>query len=227
MNEDAISRGKYARYEASCLICRRQISANLLQRHITSNSCTVKQVSCKFCNQQFSSVSGNTNHMKTCYSNPNRIQHPLAGKKGTPLTESAKGKLRAYYKHHRHPNFGGYQENAGRGKRFKVTDSYGTEVTLQSSYEKAMQELLDKHSITWIRPSYLKYDDRKYYPDFYLPEHDLYLDTKNSYLASVDKLKIESVIAQNSVNLKIVLKADISDSLSFLPSVAHGEQGAL
>lgn len=181
---------------------------------------------CSYCNLEFGDK-GIANHSKVCDLNPNRISHPLKGKPGQSHSQATIEKLKAHYRDHKHPKLGGYQENAGRGRRFRVIDSFGTEVTLQSTYEKAMQELLDKHSILWVRPSYLKYDNRKYYPDFYLPAYDLYLDTKNSYLAKIDKQKIESVINQNQVNLKIVLKAEISDSLSFLPSVAHGEQGAL
>ena len=105
---------------------------------------------------------------------------------------------------------GGYRENAGRSKKYKVEDSFGKIVTLQSSYELLCSEILDEMNIKWIRPSYLKYDDRKYFPDFYLPDFDLYLDPKNDYLAEIDKSKIDKVIEQNKVNVFILTKEKLT-----------------
>ena len=36
-------------------------------------------------------------------------------------------------------NFGGYNANAGRSKKFKIKDSFNKEVTLQSSYELSVK----------------------------------------------------------------------------------------
>ena len=52
---------------------------------------------------------------------------------------------------------GGYRENAGRSKKFKVKDSFGKTVTLQSSYELKCSEILNELNIKWIRPNYLNY----------------------------------------------------------------------
>lgn len=70
-------------------------------------------------------------------------------------------------------------------------------VYLDSSWEIKVAEYLDSRNINWIRPNPIPYDlngrSRKYYPDFYLPEYDLYLDPKNPYRMSKDKEKLEQV----------------------------------
>src|SRR5690606_2897088 len=93
--------------------------------------------------------------------------------------------------------FGGYRENAGRSKKYKVYDSFGKETCLQSSYELRCSEILNSLSIKWVRPGCLRYLDRKYFADFYLPDFDIYLDPKNNYKAKLDKDKIDAVIRQN------------------------------
>ena len=37
---------------------------------------------------------------------------------------------------------------------------------------------------------------RKYYPDFYLTDFDVYLDPKNDYIVKQDKEKIEAIMKQ-------------------------------
>ncbi len=105
---------------------------------------------------------------------------------------------------------GGYRHNAGRSKKSKVIDSYGKECTLQSSYELKFSKILDENKIKWLRPSYLKYGAKKYYPDFYLPEFNIFFDTKNDYLIKQDKEKIEAVILENQVKLFVVGEKEIA-----------------
>lgn len=106
---------------------------------------------------------------------------------------------------------GGYRANAGRSHKYKVLDSFGKEVTLQSSYELTCSQILDKMSIKWIRPSHLKYDGRCYFPDFYLVDYDVYLDPKNDYKAIQDADKIQKVIDQNSVKVFVLSKKQLSE----------------
>jgi hypothetical protein len=106
---------------------------------------------------------------------------------------------------------GGYRENAGRSKKFKVFDSFGNPTTLQSSYELECSVILDKMGIKWNRPKALKYGNRNYFADFYLPEYDVYLDPKNNYKAKLDAEKIASVIAENGVKLFVLLKEQITE----------------
>ena len=106
--------------------------------------------------------------------------------------------------------FGGYNANAGHSKKFKVIDSYGNLVTLQSTYELECSKILNDLNILWTRPKSLTYDNRKYYPDFYLPEYDVYLDPKNSYKAEKDFDKIRKVVEQNSVKVFVLLQEQLT-----------------
>jgi len=84
----------------------------------------------------------------------------------------------------------------------------GKIIILQSSYEVIVAKELDKNNIKWIRPKPIPYIDRegikrKYYPDFFLSDFNIYLDPKNDYLESKDKYKIES--ASNLNNVKVIV----------------------
>jgi hypothetical protein len=79
---------------------------------------------------------------------------------------------------------------------------------MDSSWEVKLAEFLDANKIVWIRSKKLclLYIDenglkRRYYPDFYLPEYDVYLDPKNKYLQQKDAPKLERVRSQHSVTL--------------------------
>lgn len=113
--------------------------------------------------------------------------------------------------------FGGYRPNAGRTKKFKVQDSYGKEVVLQSTYELKCSEILNSLNIRWIRPTSLLYDGKRYFADFYLTDYNLYLDPKNSYKARQDREKIEKVINQNNVKVLVLLQEHLTKE--FIASV--------
>ena len=69
--------------------------------------------------------------------------------------------------------FGGYRPNAGRSKKFKVLDSFGREITLQSTFELECSKVLDEMGVRWVRPKALKYDGKNYFADFYLFENKI------------------------------------------------------
>ena len=84
-------------------------------------------------------------------------------------------------------------------------------IKLESSYELELAIDLDTNQINWLRPQPLLYRDdknqqRRYYPDFYLPEYQLYLDPKNSYCQKLDKRKLELVEQQNGIKLLVLDK---------------------
>jgi hypothetical protein len=105
---------------------------------------------------------------------------------------------------------GGYRENAGRSKKFRVLDSNGKETVLQSTYELMCSEILNECSISWIRPKALMYSGKRYFADFYLVDYDIYLDPKNNYKAKLDQLKITEVQKQNNVSVFVLLKEQIT-----------------
>lgn len=99
-------------------------------------------------------------------------------------------------------------------------------IILESSWEKLLAEDLDANNIKWERPNPIIYNDdlqiRRYYPDFYLPQYDLYLDPKNDYLQKIDAKKLRLVTEQNNINLLVLglnelnwsyIKRQIKDNL--------------
>lgn len=88
-------------------------------------------------------------------------------------------------------------------------------VWLESSWERQCAEIFDSHNIKWERPKtrFLWKDEtgkpHHYYPDFYLPNHDLYLDPKNPWQQKKDRYKLEQVRQNHAINLLILDKASI------------------
>jgi len=87
------------------------------------------------------------------------------------------------------------------------TDKKGRTFIFDSSWEDALADRLDELELKWERPGPILYQDRagknrKYYPDFYLPDHDLYLDPKNSYAEKQQNEKL--MIISKIINLSIL-----------------------
>ncbi len=94
------------------------------------------------------------------------------------------------------------------GKNYRKTFEYNGTV-LESSFELSLAQDLDANNVTWIRPKRLWWTDdnglkRHYTPDFYLPDHDVYLDPKNDYLIKVDSEKINKVCIENRVRVLVL-----------------------
>lgn len=76
----------------------------------------------------------------------------------------------------------------------------GSLVMLDSSWEECLAKRLDDINVDWIRPiSPIKYTCingklRNYFPDFYLPKFDLYLDPKNPIAMRVQQEKINILL---------------------------------
>lgn len=85
-------------------------------------------------------------------------------------------------------------------------DKHGRNFKFDSSWEDILANRLDELNITWDRPLPITYQlngkTKKYFPDFYLPEFNLYLDPKNSYCENQQKEKLD--IVSKIINLKIL-----------------------
>ena len=87
----------------------------------------------------------------------------------------------------------------GRRKLFWVYNpTESREVLLESSWELELAHFLFDSGVKWTRPAPIKWIDNKgknrfYYPDFYLPDFNIYLDPKNPYGMVRDKNKISVV----------------------------------
>jgi len=112
-------------------------------------------------------------------------------------------------------NFGG--STVRSNGEWYYNENENEEVWLDSSWEVKFAEYLDEENIEWIRPSYFEWIDkdetkRKYYPDFYLIEEDVYVDVKNDYLNSLEKTerKINSAQKLNNIDIKILTEEDLN-----------------
>ncbi len=102
-------------------------------------------------------------------------------------------------------------------------------VWLDSTYELEVARILDEAKIKWIRPTirFLWIDqnskERRYKPDFYLPEHNMYLDPKNDYLVKQDERKIRQVMKRHGIKVWVMQKKDI-EAFSKGPLVKLGSR---
>ncbi len=91
----------------------------------------------------------------------------------------------------------------------EYTKKDGTVVLLDSSWEEALAKRLDEMNIEWERPKPVVWVDSEgkshnYFPDFYLNDHDVYLDPKNDivYNMSLEKINRIKTILPNLVILR-------------------------
>lgn len=97
---------------------------------------------------------------------------------------------------------------------------YYKDIMFDSSWEVEIAQWLDSKQIRWERTRKLVLwwtDDegkkRRYHPDFYLPELNVYLDPKNKYLIEKDRAKIERAIAENNVRILWGVKDEVLEAL--------------
>lgn len=187
-------------------------------------------INCKFCNKICKNDNSLRNHERLCKNNPQRQEHPrgMKGKTHTPATKekqanavsadrrsllSTKMTLR---------NRGRIVSDSEREKlsiaackriskhsKYSKNTEYKPGVILESSYEVRVAEILDSLGIMWekVRRGYIWDDNgkrRRYIPDFYLPEQNIFLDPKNDYLIAKDKRKIQSAMKLNGINVVVL-----------------------
>jgi hypothetical protein len=82
-------------------------------------------------------------------------------------------------------------------------------ILLDSNWELELAKRLDSIGIEWTRPEPLKWTDkngisRNYFPDFYLPEYNLFLDPKNpeAMRRQSSKISILNEIYSNIIWIK-------------------------
>ena len=85
----------------------------------------------------------------------------------------------------------------------------GTQVLLDSSWEESLAKRLDSLNIRWYRPlTPIRWKDtsgkyHNYFPDFYLPDFDIFLDPKNPHAVKVQQEKL-GIIKTLLPNLRIL-----------------------
>jgi hypothetical protein len=112
---------------------------------------------------------------------------------------------------------GGYRERGGRGH-----GSHYKGIWMDSTWELCLAQRLDEIGITWerdLKKHVFLYQDekgeeRKYFPDFYLPLHDLYIEVKG-YWTKQTRHKMNEVLSRNS-NSKFLILESLEQIRSFV-----------
>lgn len=134
-----------------------------------TKSCRIHYRTCNGCNHTFVVASSKGNYeRKTC---------------------SANCHIEASVRIRKYPN--------GRRKLTWFDNPWQGKVLLESSWEVEIASLLTEKNIRWVRPSSVPWIDgsktRYYFPDFYLPEQNMYLDPKNPWGMKRDKIKMQAI----------------------------------
>ena len=119
---------------------------------------------------------------------------------GKPLTEEIKAKLSNCREE--------YLKKNPHVKWYKVSNGK-TEVDVQGGWERKVAEWLTTSGVKWIRRKLKFHRTRRYTPDFYLPDYDLFIEVKG-WWKDRDKYKMFLVLQDNpEVQLRILDKRHI------------------
>lgn len=185
--------------KCSCVSCKSEINTSNLSRHVNSTSClnggkycrTVwicpEDLKCPFCREEYSNSRNLANHVRQCHSNPNR-------KPRSERQEATRPKLENYWKSdvalkkqkhsvsmkkavEENPN----QYNASNRGRCKVIEKHGQKFIGQ--WEVDFYEWCLNNNVPCIRPNIgfpysLNGNQHTYFPDFYLPLHEVWVEVK-------------------------------------------------
>lgn len=112
--------------------------------------------------------------------------------------------------------FGGLKSKSGRCKMYPYANLNSEEFSLQGRWELILAQSLNSINMLWVKnKKYFVYTfeqrERKYYPDFYLPSLDLYIEVKG-YETDKDRAKWKAFPHQ----LIICRKKDVKDIGDFV-----------
>lgn len=183
-------------------------------------------------NFENASPSQRANHSRWCKLNPKSKDYRESLSKrsisytGTKRSEETKEKIReahqqGRYSHIKHSEWWVGKTHSNKTKellRKKALDSPHRRlkkstieykgVLLDSTWELELARRLDSINIEWIRPNPVVWFDEQgkshhYFPDFYLPKYDLFLDPKNPQAVRVQQKKLD-ILLQQYPNIKIL-----------------------
>lgn len=161
--------------KCSCLKCRKKISVNNEKNHQTK--CKGPKI-CSLCG---------TKHFQSGSTCSKKCKSEI-------LSLTAKQNPHLNKNNNRHSGW--------------ITLSNGNRIYTESSWEVKLCRLLDDAGIPFIRPKPFDYIDsgknKKYYPDFYVPKYDIYLEPKNPYLLSQQMHKLSAVAETYKINLLVI-----------------------
>lgn len=97
--------------------------------------------------------------------------------------------------------------SGGRSKWFTVADK-----KVQGTWERDLALVFEELQIKWIRPKCWLYKmngkQRRYSPDFYLPDYDLYLELKGYWWGN-DREKMDAVLEQHQDKKIIIIEKEL------------------
>lgn len=205
-------------------------------------------LTCQYCGKECKNRNSLCNHERLCKENPNRQdssfkvynktrehgdnQYTKARRLGLPdpeVSKETREKISKWMKEN-NPSFREEvrkkQSIAAKKNNFGGWHTSRTfiykGIKLDSSYEVRLAEDLDRNNVKWVRPNFFVYEfkgeEHRYYPDFYLPEENIYIDTKNDYLINnpnpkfgiKDLEKIQLVSEQNNIKILVLDKNNLS-----------------
>lgn len=92
--------------------------------------------------------------------------------------------------------------------KFSCKDSFGVDVILESKNEIEFAKLLDENNIKWSRPKFKSLSNgKRYTPDFYLPDYNVYCDPKSIFWITHFKSKqLEKIkLFEKEYNTKVMI----------------------
>jgi hypothetical protein len=221
----------------SCPQCSTNISSSNFTRHISkcNGVGTWKQqekyrkdqvkntiYNCKLCSKTFTTAQALSGH--TQRSHILKDKQAEYGKKGSiiKLEMAERGEISLSYPHSEETkNIMSIIacERLAKHSKYSKNTEYKPGIILESSFEVRTAIILDSLNIKWtkVRKGYVWDDNgktRRYIPDFYLPDYNIFLDPKNDYLIKKDKKKIDSAMLLN--NIKVVVLSDNQISETFI-----------
>jgi hypothetical protein len=208
--EGYVSPCKGVKIETKCEICDCIFS----QKKQSGKKICHKCRGLKFVNGEYLKL-----HMTNCVICKKEFEYVNSGKPQKVCSKECCSKLLS--------NIARLNPNCGGETNFKKF--YYKNILMDSSWEVEVAKLMDSMNIKWDRSKKLClfwFDEnnkkRRYHPDFYLPEYDVYLDTKNKFLMEKDSFKIRKVLENNRVSLKVGVLDDIVEYIKNLPAPSQG-----
>lgn len=207
---------------------------------------------CKYCDKEYSTSSGRGLHEIQCLLNPDRKSPQLGRKawnkgltkENSKIINQSSEKLKRTIKkvgpsgccsssylgsedHIKNARKGGgFRKGAGRGKKEYVENILNEKFLLRSSYEIILANWLNDQNILWVQPKSFFYElngkKMRYFPDFFLPDYSIIIETKNDYLLSLQTEKMDAIKKVSNYPLHILTNDDIANIDNRMKSIIAG-----
>ena len=199
-----------AKYYHKCSICNKRVKRKKpnFNGKIICNPCKKNEntVKCLCCGKYFKKRVSKRKFCSRACSGKYLGEHTLKGRKLSTITKEKLSKIAS-----------GNNNGIIKTIYYKIFSPHMNKfVAVQGTYELKYAKYLNENNVDWIRSKeismqYKKADNvtRNYFPDFYLPNTDEYIEIKG-YFFPKDKEKMKLVQKQNNnKNIRILFKEDL------------------